>query len=1140
MTATGGAGSLTFNWGGGITSEDRTGLAVGNYTVTVTDGNSCTATRTFTISQPTALSLLAAATHVTCNSAANGSVNLTVSNGVAPYTFLWSNSATTEDITGLGTGTFTVTVTDANGCTETASAVITQPTALSTTPSVSNVSCFGGNNGSISTTTTGGTTPYSYAWSNGNSTANIASLTAGSYTLTITDANGCSTTTTSNITQPTGAVDVVGSVVSVSCFGSNDGSISLTVTEGVAPYTYNWSNSATTSNINTLVSGSYTVTVTDNNLCTSVKTFTVAQPIAALALTTVKTDISCTGNADGSINLSVSGGTSPYTYNWSTSETVQDISSLDVGTYTVTVTDAKNCTATTSVSITQPTLIVLSSTVTDASCGGGSDGAIDLTVSGGVAPYTYTWSNSAVTEDISAITAGNYNVTVTGANSCSSTLTNIAISEASTIAVTPSVINNNCVNGNQGAINLTVSGGTAPLSYSWSNGVTTKDISGLTAGTYTVVVKDAVNCVKFYGFTITQPSGTPVVLSTAITPSNCTVAAGVIDLTVTGGLAPYTYAWSNSATSQDLSNISAGTYTVTVIDANGCNQVSNNLVNDNASPTLTSTVTNVQCNGSSDGSISLNVSGGVSPYTYTWSNGASTASLTGVGIGTYSVSVVDANGCGTIATNPITEPTVLQLTTAKNDPTCAGSDGEAFATASGGSTPYTYNWSNSATTSSINGLSAATYTVTVTDAHNCTVNSSIVLAAAACAAPIAQNDTFSTTMNTAVTQTVATNDSDPDGLSADLIYSLLTNPTPAQGIISFDPYGAFTFTPATGFTGGFNLTYQVCDLTNICSQAILRIVVTNATNTPTADSDVQTTLEDTPVNIAVIANDNFGSDGPSSSTITITDNANNGTASVNNNGTPNDPTDDSIDYTPTANYYGQDTIIYRICDATGDCDTAIVVMTVTSAPSVGGTTSYAGGVLCSSTNTGTITLSGHTGNVVKWQTSTNGGTTWSDILNTTTSYTFTNAVNNQQYRAVVNNCPACLDALSSVTTITVDLPTITGLSSSNPTLASCPALNDGSITVTASGSNLQYSKDNGSTWQAFNVFSGLTAGSFTIKIRNSVTNCGYTYTSNPVVLSAPTCFEICNDGIDNDGNGLTDCEDTAVCKPVAPTLFKRD
>lgn len=209
-------------------------------------------------------------------------------------------------------------------------------------------------------------------------------------------------------------------------------------------------------------------------------------------------------------------------------------------------------------------------------------------------------------------------------------------------------------------------------------------------------------------------------------------------------------------------------------------------------------------------------------------------------------------------------------------------------------------------------------------------------------------------------------------------------------------------------------------------------------------------------------------------------------------------------------------------------------------PSVGGTTSYSGGTLCSSTNSGTITLSSHTGSVVKWQTSTNSGFTWSDIANTTTSYTFSNAVNNQQYRAVVNNGSSCLDANSSATTITIDLMSISGISSSNPTLSSCPALNNGSLTITATGSNLEYSKDNGTIWQSSNLFSGLTAGSYTVIIRNSVTNCQEVYSSNPVVLTAPACTEICNDGIDNDGNGLIDCEDTAACKPIAPVLIKRN
>ncbi len=232
--------------------------------------------------------------------------------------------------------------------------------------------------------------------------------------------------------------------VNVLCNGASTGSIDLTVTGGTSPYTYAWSNSATTQDISGLVAGTYTVTVTDANSCTKTLSATITQP-SALALSSTQVNVLCNGNATGSIDLTVSGGTSPYTYAWSNSATTQDISGLAAGTYTVTVTDANACTKTLSATITQPSALTLSKTQVNVLCNGNATGSIDLTVSGGTSPYTYAWSNSATTQDISGLVAGTYTVTVTDANSCTKTIS-ATITQPAALTASATTTNSTCGN----------------------------------------------------------------------------------------------------------------------------------------------------------------------------------------------------------------------------------------------------------------------------------------------------------------------------------------------------------------------------------------------------------------------------------------------------------------------------------------------------------------------------------------------------------------------------------------------------------------------------------------------------------------------------------------------------------------------
>ena len=465
----------------------------------------------------------AAVTDVTCNGGANGAVNLTVTGGTAPYTFSWSNGATTEDIRALVAGTYTVTITDAGSPTATFTATVAQPAALNAATNVTNASSPSASDGAVNLSVSGGTAPYTFVWSNSATTEDISGLAAGTYTVTILpDANGCTATATATVSANTSPINASAAVTDVTCNGDANGAVNLTVSGGTAPYTFSWSNGATTEDISGLPAGTYTVTITDAAALTATFTATVAQPAALNASTNV-TNASSPSASDGAVNLSVSGGTAPYTFVWSNGATTEDISGLAAGTYTVTITDANGCTATATATVSaNASPINASAAVTDVTCNGDSNGAVNLTVSGGTAPYTFSWSNGATTEDISGLAAGSYSVTITDAAALTATFT-ATVAQPAALNASTNVTNASSPSASDGAVNLSVSGGTAPYTFSWSNGATTEDISGLAAGTYTVTITDANGCTATATATVT--ANTSASLSITKTVSQTIISA---------------------------------------------------------------------------------------------------------------------------------------------------------------------------------------------------------------------------------------------------------------------------------------------------------------------------------------------------------------------------------------------------------------------------------------------------------------------------------------------------------------------------------------------------------------------------------------------------------------------------------------
>ena len=629
--------------------------------------------------------------------------------------------------------------------TNTNQSTLTVSSINTSSASQTNVSCNGGSNGAASVSPTGGVGAYTYSWSPSGGTGSIASgLTAGSYTVTVTDAISCTGTRNYTITQPP-VLNGSTVVTNVACNGGTNGAINLTPSGGTPGYTFSWTAGPTTEDRTGLAAGTYSVTITDANACTrNVTGITVTQPTSAVSGTTVVTNVACNSGTNGAINLTPTGGTGPYTFNWTSGPTTEDRTGLAAGTYSVTITDANACTGTVSgITVTQPTAISGTTVVTNVACFGGSTGAINLTPTGGVGPYTFNWASGPTTEDRTSLTAGTYSVTITDANGCTGTISGITVTQpTAAVSGTRVVTNIACFGGNTGAINLTPTGGVGPYTFNWASGPTTEDRTSLTAGTYSVTITDANGCAgTVSGITVTQPtaavSGTTVVTNMACFGGN----TGAINLTPTGGVGPYTFNWASGPTTEDRTLLAAGTYSVTITDANACTgTVSGITVTQPTAISVTpASQTNVSCFGGSNGAASINTpTGGAGGYTYNWTpgnpTGDGTVSVTGLTAGTWTCTVTDANACTASQNFTVTQPTAISVTPAsQTNVSCfGGSNGAAsINTPTGGAGGYTYNWTPGTPTGdgtvSVTGLTATTYTCTVTDANGCVASQSFTV-----------------------------------------------------------------------------------------------------------------------------------------------------------------------------------------------------------------------------------------------------------------------------------------------------------------------------------------------------------------------------------------------------------------------------
>ena len=729
LSASGGTGVLTFLWNNGATSQNINHLALGTFTVTVTDANGCTGTISQQITQPTALTDSISATNITCYGANNASATFIVNGGTTPYKFLWSNGDTSQTINNLNGAVYSVTATDNHGCIAVNSVNIINPQPVSVTLTVTNVTCFGNSNGSIVASATGGTGAYTYTWSPAvSTTATVSGAGPGTYKLTVSDVNNCSVVDSATVTQPLTGLSATTVVTPIGCTGGSNGSINLLASGGLGGYTYHWSSGQNIQIISGLGNGIYIGTVTDGNGCTAIVTDTLKNPTPIVS-TITGTNVTCYNAANGSANLTVNGGVPSYSILWDNFDTTYHIAGLAPGVYRVHVTDTYGCVHSDSILITGPAQMTGSISVSNVLCNGSNIDTISVIVSGGNAgAYTYTWSPSvSTTSMVTNVAPGLYKVTVTDTKGCTFTDSATITQPLTALSISATAVNITCHNANNGSITVLANGGAGGYTYSWTGGMTTSTISGLSAGNYTVTVKDGNGCTASLTKTIVNPAA----ITSSVVGVNVTCAGagnGSATLTVNGGIAPYTYLWSNFETTKNLTNIAGGTYRVIITDANGCQHDDSVVITEPLPMTAVIRVTNVGCNGGNTGSVVVTVSGGtpaVGGYTYTWSPVASSVdSVSGVGPGTYTVTATDSHGCSVIASGTVTQlASTLSANSVVTDMSCHNANnGSITVLPSGGAGGYTYSWTGGMTTSTISGLAAGTYTVTVKDGNGCTVS----------------------------------------------------------------------------------------------------------------------------------------------------------------------------------------------------------------------------------------------------------------------------------------------------------------------------------------------------------------------------------------------------------------------------------
>lgn len=774
---------FTFSWN--TTTEnvtELTGISSGFYSVVVTDQTGCTASASTTLSQPAALVVLPQNTFpvdASCTGAEDGSITITATGGTTAdgnYTYTWDNglgtvTAASSQITDLNPGEYCVTVTDDNNCVFTDCFTVAAVKTLSITPVITDVSCNGFTDGEIFITgnTTGAPQdlPYTFTWENfttppvdNNTTSTLTDLPAGQYIVNMQDASGagCQVSDTFQVVEPEVLEVTLLEQTNETCVTGQDGSARVMVEGGTPEYTYGWTHNDTLNSAfaDTLRSGMYTVTVTDQNSCVDSLEIFILAPTPPNIVSLDDTNVSCPSDTDGELSVVAQGTSADINgYLWSNGSTQTTISNLSPGVYYVTITQENSCAAVDSAFVLSPGPVVLDSfDLVAPQCPGDGDGLATIFASGGTAPYRYTWStnpgNPTTVNPLPALSAGAYTVTVTDANNCPPLVANFDILDPASIVITldtTAIVPVSCpddmlCDGQATAFAAYSDGSDGSFRFEWTSGevddgVILSNAAQLCRGAGSLTVSDG-TCGETFNFNVGSPEDIDVLATP--TPVSCNgLTDGSISISLSGGTAPFNILWTQTGeTTTDISNLGAGTYDAVITDANNCPVTQSVIVNepevfdvmisdDASTPT-------VSCSGEDDGRVVVFTTGGndLGATPYNWANGIamnSSPEATGLSPGTYAVTVTDTRGCQDSVTYTITEPLPLIVQLAPvAPPLCFGDPAQiSIDTITGGAgtdfLDYTYTVNNNLPfppniTSTVFG--AGPHSVIIRDPNGCT------------------------------------------------------------------------------------------------------------------------------------------------------------------------------------------------------------------------------------------------------------------------------------------------------------------------------------------------------------------------------------------------------------------------------------
>lgn len=711
-----------------VTGNTFSSLAAGTYPVSIKNNVGCRFDTSITIaSGATPPSASISVTNPTCG-LNNGSAVITSKSGNAPLSFEWKLGATVVstdtaiyNLTNAN-NTYILKVTDVNGCFTQYSVTISLSSAVSVTFTRSHPSC-GLNNGSLVASPSSGSPGFTYLWNPTGSTSNsISGLSPGVYKITVTDSKGCVLVDSSQLFSF--PAPVLSMTSTNALCGVNNGIATVNITSGgVSPFVYSWSigspSAPTTSTTNTIAGlspGKYFISVLDSKNCLRVDSITITgSPALGVALTRV--NASC-GNNNGTITTTVGGGTPAFTYLWSDGATTLNRAGLGAGTYSVTVTDSKGCTATQTIGISMTSNPAVQLTKSDATCGR-NNGVINSNVTGAVSPISYAWSNGKTTSFIDSLAPGTYTLTMTDNGGCQKT-SSITIVGSPNVSFNSSITHPTC-GGSNGSISITSVFGTAPIIFNWSDAVTSANRTSLSPGTYILYVSDSLGCNLTRTF-IVNSSSVPAISDTVI-HALCDSTKGKIILVVTNGKPAYKYSWTSGDTTRVLNSKAAGTYTVTVTDSLGCSSIFTDSIVRRANPTYSDSIAHPKC-GPPNGFVTIYNVQGNGPYTYGWNPSNSTSAVNPtLGGGKVYLTLTDGYSCRILDTFDLVTNGALVGSYIETSPACGDSNGSVVATISGGNPPYKFNWSNGDKTNVADSLKHGTYYLTVTDSLGCIMSS---------------------------------------------------------------------------------------------------------------------------------------------------------------------------------------------------------------------------------------------------------------------------------------------------------------------------------------------------------------------------------------------------------------------------------